>query len=130
MLDLYPNEVKLVIKHFPLRSHKFSRKSAQAALAASLQGKFWEFHHDLFKNHKVINDAKIQEIAKELNLDMKKFNKDMTSSAIGKMIDKNVTEGRQIGIRGTPTVFINNKILKNANLPGFSDMIESELEKK
>lgn len=130
MLDKYPDDVKLVVKHFPLSNHKFAKKAATASLAASAQGKFWEFHSKLFKNYKNINDTKIQNIAKELGLDMEKFNKDMQSPAIKNLIARDVNNGRQIGVRGTPTIFINGKILKNRSLSGFSQMIEAELSKK
>ena len=130
MLEKYPNEVKLVVEHFPLRNHKFARKAAAASLAANVQGKFREFHHKLFDNYKDINDAKIQDIAKKLNLDMETFNKDMRSSTIQNLINRDLRNGRQIGVRGTPAVYINGKILKNRRLPGFYQMIEAELKKR
>ena len=105
-------------------------KAAQAALAADKQGKFWAFHAKLFENYKALNDAKVQEIAKELNLDTKKFNMDMNSTAIRNLIYRDLKNAREIGIRGTPTVFINGKLLKKRSLPGMSDMIEAELKKK
>ena len=130
MLDKYPDNVKLVVKNFPLSSHKFSYKAATATLAANMQGKFWEFHDKLFKNYNVINDAKIQDIAKELGLDIEKFNKDMKSPAIESLIAKDMDDGRQIGVRGTPTIFINGKTLRNRSLPGIYQVIEAELKKK
>ena len=130
MLDKYPGDVKLVVKHFPLSNHRYARKAAKAALAASAQGKFWEFHSKLFKNYRVINDLKIQDIAKELSLDMEKFTRDMKSPDIQSLIARDVNNGRQIGVRGTPTIFINGKILKNKSLPGFFRMIESELKNR
>ncbi len=130
MLDKYPDNVKLVVKHFPLPNHKYAQKSATAALAANAQGKFWEFHHKLFNNYKVINDGKIKEIAKELGLDMEKFARDMQSPAVKSLIARDVNNGRQIGVRGTPTIFINGKHLKNKSLAGISQMIEAELKKK
>ena len=105
-------------------------KAAQAALAADKQGKFWAFHAKLFENHKALNDAKIQEIAKELNLDINRFNMDMKSAAVRNLIYRNRKNGREIGIRGTPTIFINGKLLKKRSLPGMSNMIEAELKKK
>ena len=117
-------------KHFPLANHKFARKAAGAALAANEQGRFWEFHNKLFENNKVINDAKIQDIARELGLDMKKFARDMMSPAIQSLITRDVNNGRKIGIRGIPKVFINGKILKKRTLQGFQQMIEAELRKR
>ena len=130
MLDKYPNNVKLVVKNFPLPSHKFAHKAATAALAANVQGKFWEFHSQLFKNYNVINDTKIQDIAKELGLDMEKFNKDMQSPAIKSLIARDMDNGIQIGVRGTPTIFINGKTLSNRSLPEIFQVIEAELKKK
>ncbi len=128
MLEKYPDEVKLVIKHFPLKNHKFALKAAKAALAANMQGEFWMFHEELFENHKGLNDKKIQDIAKDLDLDMEKFAKDMNSVAVARMIKNDLLNGRKIGVRGTPSVFINGKILKKRNLAGFSEMIEAELK--
>ena len=130
MLDKFPKNVKLVIKNFPLRNHKFAYKAATAALAANVQGKFWEFHSKLFKNYNALNDAKIQDIAKELGLDIEKFNKDMKSPAIESLMAKDMDNGRQIGVRGTPTIFINGKTLRNRSLPGIYQVIEAELKKK
>ena len=127
---MFSDVAKLVVKNFPLKKHKFARKAAQAALAAKVQGKFWEYHHKLYQNYKSINDAKIQDIAIELNLDMEKFNKDMNSKAIQYIINRDVQNGRKIGVRGTPTVYINGKRLNDRKLSGFAKMIEAELKKK
>ena len=71
MLEQYPKDVKLVIKNFPLtRIHKFSMNAALAALAANQQGKYWEFHTELFKNYNQLSDAKIDEIAQAVGLNM------------------------------------------------------------
>jgi protein-disulfide isomerase len=129
VLDKYPENVKLVVKHFPLANHKYAHKAATAALAANIQGKFWEFHNKLFENYNVINDAKIQDIAKELGIDTERFNKDMQSPAIKSLIARDISNGRQIGIRGTPTIFINGKALKNISPQGIYQVIEAELKK-
>ena len=130
MLDKYPDNVKLVIKNFPIPNHKFAYKAATAALAANIQGKFWEFHSKLSKNYNTINDAKIQEIAKELGLNMEKFNKDMELPIIKSLIERDMNNGREAGVRGTPTIFINGKTLKNRSLPGIYQVIDAELKKK
>ena len=130
VLEKYPDKVKLVVKHFPLRNHKYAKKAAQAALAANNQGKFWEFHQKLFENQKALNDEKISEIAKELNLDANRFEDDMNSPAISGLINRDMKNGREIGVRGTPTIFINGKKLTKRNLAGFSEMIEEALEKR
>jgi protein-disulfide isomerase len=52
VLEQFPDDVKYVVKHFPLSNHPFAHQSAMAALAAGKQDKFWEFHSQLLENHK------------------------------------------------------------------------------
>jgi protein-disulfide isomerase len=129
VLEKYPNQVKLVFKNFPLRNHKFSMQAAIAALAAEKQGKFWEFHDLLFKNYNHLNEQKIKEIAQQLNLDMEKFEKDRKDPQINGMINKDLAEGNQAGVRGTPTIFINGRLLRNRSMAGFQELIEKALKK-
>ncbi len=130
MLEKYPEQVKLVIKHFPLTRHKYAVKAAQAALSAGRQGKFSEFHRSLFENYKNLNDAKIDEIANKLALNMEKFKKTMQSPSIRNLINRDVKDGKKVGVRGTPTIFINGKLLKNKNSRSIYQMIDAELKKK
>lgn len=129
MLEKYPNDVKLVVKHFPLPSHKFARPASTAALAAHQQGKFWEFHARLFENYRALNDTKIEEIAVELQLDMEKFAADRKSPDINALIERDIRNGKAIGVRGTPTIFINGKRVKNRSMQAFQQMIEAEISK-
>ena len=129
MIEKYPNEVKVVYKNFPLSSHKFSQKAAQAALAAGKQGKFWEFHDGLFKEYNQLNDEKIRAVAVNLNLDMAKYEKDFNDPKIAELIKRDTQDGVRAGVRGVPAVFINGKSLKKRSLEGFSAMIDAELRK-
>jgi protein-disulfide isomerase len=130
VLDKYPKDVKLVMKNFPLDMHKFARKAAIAALAAHAQGKFWEFSHEIFESKSGLNDERMQKIAIELKLDIEKFNKSLNDPAIGKLIDRDLSDGQRAGVRGTPTVFVNGKLLQNRSLEGFQQAIEAELKMK
>ncbi len=130
MLEKYPRDVKLVMKHYPLPMHNFARKAAIAALAAAKQGKFWEMHEKLYANQKDLSDAKVEAIARELGLNMEQFNQDLKDPAIGSLIDRDMNNARQANVRGTPTIFVNGKVLSQRSLPGFQQVIESELKKK
>ncbi len=129
VLEKNPESLKLVFKHFPLRNHKFARPAAIAALAAEKQGKFWEFHDLLFKDYNSLNEQKVKEIARQLNLDMEKFERDQKDPGIGKIINRDLSEGNRVGVRGTPTVFINGRLLRNLSQAGFQAMIEKTLKK-
>lgn len=109
--------------------HKFATPAALAALSAERQGKFWEFHDRLFDNYKQLSDQKIKDIASELQLNQEQFEKDMKSPSIQAKVRRDYQEGTQVNVRGTPTVFINGRRLKNRTLKGFRDVIEKELER-
>ena len=129
VLEKYPDDVKIVFKNFPLRNHKFAFKAATAALVAESQGKFWEFHDLLFKNYNRLNDQKIREIALGLGFDQTQFEKKMKDPKIRAMIRQDVRDGAQAGVKGTPTVFINGRRLKDRSLKGFQALIDKELLK-
>jgi predicted DsbA family dithiol-disulfide isomerase len=128
LLEKYPNDVKLVYKNFPLQSFRFAMKAAQAAFAAERQGKFWEIHEKLFEDYNVLNDEKINEIARGLGLDMEKLAKDMNSPAIQNLVARDANEGRRIGIRGIPTILINGKITDRRALADLQAVVEEELK--
>ena len=60
---------------------------------------------------------------------MGKLTKDMKLRDIAILIARDVRNGRQVGVRGTPAVYVNGKILKNRSLRGLNQMIEAELKK-
>jgi len=129
VLKKYPNEVKLVVKQFPLPNHSFALQASKAALAANMQGKFWEMHDALLKNYNALDDKKLQDIAKEVGLDWAKLEKDMNSPSVTEIIKEDVANAREVGVRGTPTVFLNGKNTRQRSLGGFSQEIEAELAK-
>jgi protein-disulfide isomerase len=128
VLEKYPKDVKLVIKHFSI--HSFARKAAIAALAAGKQGRFWEFHEKLFANQKELSDAKVEMIAQELRLNMEQFKQDLKDPSLGLLIDRDLNDGLQAKIRATPTIFVNGRLLSKESLSGLREAIEAELKKR
>ncbi len=98
-----------------------------AALAAGRQEKFWEFHDELFKNYNRLNDQKIQEIGKQLGLDQAKFVEHLKSPVEAARVRQDYEEAIRLGVRGTPTVFINGRMLKNRSMKNMEAVIEGEL---
>lgn len=104
-------------------------KASMAALAAQSQGKFWEFYGLLFKNYNKLNDQKIQEIALKLGLNKTEFEKQMNDPQVRRRLWQDVRDGVRAGVRGTPTVFINGKRLRDRSPKGFQAAIDKELQK-
>jgi len=130
VLERYPNEVKLVFKNFPLtRIHKSAMDAAVAALAAYQQEKFWEYHAELFKNYNNLNEEKFNEIAQSLGFDMEQFAKDRQNPALAALVQRDLKDGVEAGVRGTPSIFINGRMLEQRSLQGFTQIIDEELAK-
>ena len=112
----------------PLQFHKFADPAARAALAAGKQGKFWGFHDELFASEKLDLQV-IDAAAVKLGLDIEKWKKDMVSQEIRQRIYTDIQDAQQAGVTGTPTIFINGRLLKNRSLQGFQELIDKELKK-
>lgn len=113
----------------PLQFHKLADPAARAALAAHEQNKFWEFHDELFTSPK-LNDKIFEDIAVKLGLDLNKWKTDMNSPVTRQKINVDLQDAQKAGVTGTPTIFINGRILKNRSIQGFQQMINEELSKK
>jgi len=130
VLEKYPKDVKLVFLNFPLRNHNFARQSAAAALAAGKQGKFWEYHDALFENYSKLDEDMITSIASDLALNMDRFKKEKANPELNNLINRDLQQAQAAGVRGTPTIFVNGKLLSNRSLQGFSQAVEKELKTK
>ena len=129
ILEANPETVKIIHKDFPLRGHKNARPAAIAAQAAHEQGKFWDFHDELYKTMRNLSPEKFTEIATKLGLDMDKFKKDLKSSTISQRIAKDQQDAIQAGVRGTPSLFVNGRKVKDRSFINIQKMINEELNR-
>lgn len=126
MLKKHPAAVRIVFKNYPLRSHRYALKAAEAALAAGHQGKFWEFHDELFKDYRGLNEEKIVKIAGKLGLDQARFQRDRKDPEIAARVKADYDEGKEIGLRGVPALFVNGRRLTSGDLRKLDEIIEKE----
>jgi protein-disulfide isomerase len=130
VLVKYPKEVKIVFKQFPLASHRQARSAALASLAAHQQGKFWQYHDLLFENQKSLSEAKYLEFAKKLGLDLEKFTRDFRAGTTQQTLEHDMADAQLAGVRGTPTIFVNGRRLKERNIKDLQQLINQELGKR
>lgn len=114
VLKAYPNDVKLTFKNLPLAFHKEAKPAAKAALAAGMQGKFWEMHDALFADQQNLGAAMYEQKAKDLGLDVAKFKTDMDSAELDKQIEEDSKIAEKFGIQGTPGFIVNGVPVKGA----------------
>lgn len=109
LAQTYPTQVRVVFKFYPLQSHPHGEIAARAAAAAQNQGKFWEMHHLLFDNQEHLEQQDLEKYAKAAGLDVAKFRSDLGSKEIGERIEKDKKQADQLGLDGTPFMFINGR---------------------
>jgi protein-disulfide isomerase len=120
--------VRIVWKHLPLDMHKNAMGAHLAAVAAEKQGKFWEFHDKLFANQQQLNLDACKRYARELKLDVTRFEKDLVDLENKKKIDADKAEAAALGITGTPGFFVNGRYLSGAQpFEEFAKAINAEL---
>jgi len=130
LLKVYPKEVKLIFKQFPLEIHSDAYRAATAALAAQRQDKFWEMHYALFAHHEDLSLESILKISQELKLDTTRLRHDMDSKEVHDTIAKDLADGNQAGVEGTPTIFINGQRYNGRiELTSLRGLIGTELKK-
>jgi protein-disulfide isomerase len=131
ILDSYPQQVKLVYKHFPLSFHRRAMNAHKASLAAGEQGKFWEMHDAIFDSPKDLAPDTMRKHAEMLGLDLAKFDADYASERIAKKIADDQAEGRKALVRGTPAFFVNGKMISGAQpFDAFKREIDAALGKQ
>jgi len=130
LLKQYPDDLNVVIKHFPLRSHKFAADASIAALAADRQGKYVELTREMLKNFRSLNDETVKEYAGAVGLDLEKFEQDRKDSAFQQQIQRDRRTAQRIGVRGVPSLYINGRAVKNRSPQGMAAMINEELKKQ
>jgi protein-disulfide isomerase len=121
-------KVKLVYRDFPLSFHQNAQKAAEAAECAGEQDKYYEMHDKIFENQQAITTTNLKEYAKEIGLNTNEFNECLDSGEMASEVQKDFQDGQSIGVRGTPTFFINGKLLRGAQpFEEFQKIIEKEL---
>jgi protein-disulfide isomerase len=129
VLNAYPSAVKFVYKEFPLTSiHPDAMNASLAAQAAHRQGKFWEMHDLLFANQRALKPADLSNYAAQIGLDVERFERDMKSATVKERVAADMTLARNSDVRGTPTLFVNGKRVKDRSVEGLKAMVAEALE--
>jgi protein-disulfide isomerase len=119
------------LKNYPLQFHPNARPAAKAALAAGLQGKYYEMVSLIMENAADLSDAKYKECATKLGLNVDRFMKNLKEkdAAFDKKLDDDMALGNSSDVRGTPTYFLNGKKNMSRDLAGWKAAIDGILKK-
>ena len=121
----FHKRAKLVFKHFPLNSHSRAKVAAVAVEAAREQGKFWEMVAKVFEHQTQLEDADLKNYAKQLGLDIAKFEASFSAQRGKARVEEDRADGERINLEGTPAVFVNgryvNELLFGGTVAGWID---------
>jgi protein-disulfide isomerase len=129
LLKKYDGKLRVFHKDLPLEEiHSQARQAAEAARCAGDQGKFWEYHDKLYERSPKASADDLKTYARELGLDVNGFEQCIASGKFKATVQKDLVEGSQLGLTGTPAFFINGRELIGAQpMEAFTAMIDEEL---
>ena len=129
LLERYSGKIRLVYRDLPLEKiHPQARGAAEASRCARDGGKFWEYHDALFAQSPKLAPDDLKRYAREVGLDVAKFDACVASGVHSAAVQKDIDEGERLGITGTPVFFVNGRSVKGAQpIEVFARMIDDEL---
>ncbi|MDD2508846.1 disulfide bond formation protein DsbA [Aliarcobacter skirrowii] len=132
----YFGDIQIVVKY--LDNHKNSRFTIQILEAARVQGKYEEVLDMMFEKHSlwashyasVDKPELLWQFLKEISdLDIEKLKEDMKNPKIDEIIKQDREDANALGVRGTPTIFVNGKQLQELSQKALFDLVEKEIYK-
>lgn len=130
LLEKNPTSIKIVYKYFPLPNHQFAAAAAIASYAAQQQGKFWQYHDLVYAEFRELTLEKLTQFAEKLGLNMPQFQQQMNSQEAKDRVMRDLQEGREAGITGTPVIYINGRLVRERTQENIQKMIDEALKKK
>jgi protein-disulfide isomerase len=111
----FGGNLRIAFRHFPMRaSHPHALAAAKAAEAAGEQGKFWEMYDRLYQRQNELTEADLVRHARELGLDAGRFEASLAARAHETRIREDLASAARSGVRGTPSLFINDELYEGA----------------
>ena len=126
----YGDKIRFVVRDFPLVTiHENAYNAALAANAANAQGKFFEYTEILYANQSKLDEASLIAYAAQLGLNVKQFEADLKSKKFAPDVEKDIADGKTLGISGTPTIYVNGIKARGFSPEVFRRAIDTALRK-
>jgi protein-disulfide isomerase len=126
----YPETLRILHRDSPLSIHQDAKAAAEAANCAAEQGRFWQMAEALYAHAQSLNRPSFEQFAADAGLDRESFASCLDSGRQSRSWKEGLSAAREAGLRGTPTVFINGRLLTGARpFQAYMDVIEEELQR-
>ena len=125
----YGDRIRLVYRDFPIDSlHPQARNAHEAARCANAQGRFWAYHDALYSKTPKATSEDLKAIARQVDLEMEAFERCLNARTYRSAVQQDIDEGTRVGVTGTPTFFINGRVVSGAQpLDSFTRIVDEEL---
>jgi protein-disulfide isomerase len=127
VLKEFGDNVRLVVRDFPLRQHAYAFKAAEAAEAAREQGKYWEYAALLYSNQTALAVEDLKKYASQLGLDRRTFDQALASGKFADQVRRDMQDGMNVGVYSTPAFFINGKQVPAPTYDALKQALEAAL---
>ena len=122
------DKVRFVVRSFPLvKAHENAFEAALAAGAADAQGKFFEYTEILYRNQDALDTESLKKYAADSGLNLTQFELDLQSEKVAAIVRQNMSDGKNYGITGTPTIYVNGVKVRVLSADGFREAIDKAL---
>jgi len=131
LLRHFGSDLRLVYRHYPLREvHPNAELAAEAAEAAAGQSRFWDMHRLLFEHQLHLKPHALRDYALRIELDLERYDAEMRDHMYLQRVQEHIAGAQKSGVRGTPTFFLNGKLVdvSGGRLERLRDAIERALK--
>jgi protein-disulfide isomerase len=131
--EQYDGRVTFVARYFPMPSHKNANNAAYAVESAARQGKFEQMYQRMYETQAEWGESQdskaslFRTYAEELGLNMTQYDADVKSPEVAARVQKDIDDGTELGVRGTPSFFLNGQQLMPSSTEQFTQAIEDAL---
>ncbi len=132
LMKNYEGKIRKVWRHYPLAFHAGADRTHEASECAHEQGKFWQYHAKLIETvGETRDDAVLNKFADQTGLDKNKFQQCLNSGKYKELVKKEIAKGSEVGVNGTPAVFVNGQLVSGAQpYESFDAIIKAKLAEK
>jgi protein-disulfide isomerase len=126
----YGKKVAIAFRHYPLPMHPQAKPASEASLCVNeiKPDKFWTYHDKLFAQQDKLDNDSLRKVAKDMGVDEAAFNKCFDSHKYADQVQADMDYGTKIGVRSTPTFFVNGRLVQGAQpFDVFKDIIDEEM---
>lgn len=129
LAELYPTDLRIVIKHNPLPMHADARFAAMASVAAMQQGRFWVMSDALFDGSQDLGRGAVLGYAARLGFDLPRFEATLDDPGVGERVDADIEQAKRLGARATPSMFLNGRLMSGARpLADLRTEVQAEID--